>query len=58
MLDTATSRRCTTRCELLADVGNARIHGGVRCQFSVNAGIDIAELIVRLKPKTNFRPAR
>ena len=48
-------RRYTTRDDLLEEVGNARIWGGLHYRFSVDAGTRIAERVVAWNLRHNFR---
>lgn len=55
---TGTVRHFRTERDLVTEVGNARIWGGLHYRFSVDAGIDLARRVVRLTLRTNFRPTR
>jgi len=49
-----TTRHYATRDELLAEVGEARIWGGLHYRFSVKAGLRIAERVVAFNLQRNF----
>ena len=57
-VNTGTTRHFDTRRQLITEVGDARIWGGLHYRFSVDAGVDIARRVVGLTFRTHFRPAR
>jgi hypothetical protein len=50
------TRHYATRQDLLAEVGEARIWGGLHYRFSVDAGLRLAHRVVNLNLSRNFRP--
>jgi hypothetical protein len=52
------TRHFSTRDQLLAEVGNARIWGGLHYRFSVTAGLKIAKQVVHHNLHENFRLRR
>jgi hypothetical protein len=57
-LSTGTERHFLTHRQLITEVGDARIWGGLHYRFSVEAGIDLARRVVGLTFRTHFRPTR
>jgi hypothetical protein len=53
---TGTTRHYATVAELVDEVGNARIWGGLHYRSSIDAGNRIAERVVRHNLDRNFRP--
>jgi len=49
------TRHYATRDDLLAEVGTARIWGGLHYRFSVEAGLRIARQVVHRNLNRNFR---
>lgn len=49
------TRHYTHRDQLLTEVGEARIWGGLHYRFSTEAGLDIAKQVVRQNLRENFR---
>ena len=52
---TGTTRHYGTRDELITEVGDARIWGGLHYRSSIEAGVRIAERVVRYNLNRNFR---
>ena len=50
------TRHYETRDDLLTEVGNARIWGGLHHRFSVEAGLHLAHRVVNLNLSRNFQP--
>jgi hypothetical protein len=50
------TRHYATRQDLLAEVGEARIWGGLHYRFSVDAGLRLAHRVVNQNLSHNFRP--
>lgn len=55
---TGTTRRYATVDDLITEVGNARIWGGLHYRSSIEAGMRIAERVVRHNLTHNFKPTR
>jgi hypothetical protein len=52
------TRHYATARDLLAEVGDARIWGGLHYRFSVDTGVRLAHRVVNLNLSRNFRPVR
>ena len=54
-LNTGETRHYATLDELLEELGNARIWGGLHYRFSTDAGLRISDRVVNLNLRHNFR---
>ena len=57
-VNTGAERHYATDRQLVTEVGNARIWGGLHYRFSVDTGVDLARRVVHLTFQTHFRPTR